>query len=122
MTAAKTYTAYGSQTVPAGTTKASPVSSPTVDLSAPGQTATLTASLQNGASAPTAVCILVAQTSGDGSAWRDHVPVSGDLLANSQYSWTVRIPPEAKFARWIAFNNASNPVTVTFESTVYSPS
>ena len=120
MTAAKAYNvqlAAVTNNLPAGSTKGSPgIIGAALDYSAAGATATLTASLQNGSSAPGSPAVLVAQISGDGQVWRDWLPVAGDTISNSFYTFSARLPPEGKFGRWVGYGNTTNAVTVSFES------
>lgn len=122
MTAAKTpsvITPASGGTLAQGSTKAAPgVISNVVDLTAVGSTATLTASLTNGSSAPTSPAVLVAQISFDNTNWRDWALYAGDTIASSFYTFGTRIPLDARYARWVAYGNATNPVTVTFEASV----
>ncbi|WP_036170363.1 hypothetical protein [Massilia sp. 9096] len=69
-------------------------------------------SITNGTSAPGVPGSIVVQWSPDnGSTVYDLAGYAGDVVAGSTYSWSVDIPPGARYIRVIGFGNTTNPVT-----------
>jgi hypothetical protein len=97
--------------VNAGTTPASPVAGPAVDVRAfaGGEWGY---KITNGSSAPTVACTLVLQTSHDGANWFDYYAVAGNTAASGVVSGSVAMTRGVMYARTIAFGNVTNAATV----------
>lgn len=106
-----TLLASGSTSAPGATTRTSPgVTGTTVDCRSyyGGE---LTYRITN-AVAPGSPCILLFQSSHDGTNWYDYYSVGGDVAASSSYSGSVTLDRGVMYIRAIAFNNTTNAVTV----------
>lgn len=95
----------------AGTTAASPVAGPAVDVRAfaGGEWAY---KISNGTSAPTVPCTLVLQTSHDGLNWYNYFMVGGATGASGVSSGSVAMSAGVMYTRMIAYGNTTNAVTV----------
>lgn len=112
----------------AGSTRASPgVASAWLDTKAAAPNnfdgGVVGLSIANGASAPGAPASIVAQWSPDnGTTVYDLAGFAGDIVANSNYSWTADVSPAMRYVRVIGFGNTTNPVTfgATYSGTARS--
>lgn len=101
-----------SQSLAAGSTKASPgITGSSVNCTAyyGGE---LTWKVTNGASAPGAAGAITLQASHDGTNWFDYFTVGGDIVASSVNSGSVLLDRGVMYVRAIAYGNTTNAVTV----------
>jgi hypothetical protein len=114
MAATKGYSSFWSSatSVPANTTKASPVIGSTVNATT-GYGGELVYRITNGG-ALGAACTIMFQTSPDGTNWFDFYPVSSsDLLSGTVTQGpSVTMPRGGMYLRAIAYGNTTNACTV----------
>lgn len=104
-------TVLASQSVAAGSSKASPnVTGSSVDCRSyyGGE---LTWKITNGASAPGVAGAVTFQASHDGTNWYDYYTVGGDTTASSVNSGSVPLDRGVMYIRAIAYGNTTNAVT-----------
>lgn len=101
-----------SQSLAAGSTKASPgITGSSVNCTAyyGGE---LTWKVTNGASAPGVAGAITVQASHDGTNWFDYFAAGGDAVASSVNSGSVLLDRGVMYVRAIAYGNTTNAVTV----------
>lgn len=101
-----------SQSLAAGSTKASPgITGSSVNCTTyyGGE---LTWKVTNGASAPGVAGAVTLQASHDGTNWFDYFTAGGDTVASSVNSGSVLLDRGVMYVRAIAYGNTTNAVTV----------
>jgi hypothetical protein len=106
-----------SVTVTAGSTKAAPgTTSSTVNTST-YYGAQLMWKITNGVSAPGTPLSLTFQVSPDGTTWYDYYTATGDVVASSINSGSLKLDRDVMNLRAIAYGNTTNGVTVQSDLT-----
>lgn len=105
-------TVLASQSLAAGSTKASPGATGSSVNCTGYYGGELTWKITNGSSAPGAPAIITFQASHDGSNWYDYYTIGSDTVSSSVNSGAIVLDRGVMYLRVIAYGNTTNAVTV----------